>query len=89
MARPNEKLADALKALKKLQDKHNGVVQTEDLKESHRVILLEEGFIRQVMKGWYVCSNPREGDGDSTVWYASFWPFLSGDRKSTRLNSSH
>ena len=78
MARPNEKLADALRALKKLQDKHNGVVQTEDLKESHRVILLEEGFVRQVMKGWYVCSNPREGDGDSTVWYASFWPFLSG-----------
>ena len=78
MAKPNAKLADALRALKKLQDKHNGVVHSEDLKELHRVILVEEGFLRQVMKGWYVCSNPRDSDGDSTAWYASFWSFLSG-----------
>lgn len=30
------------------------------------------------MKGWYVCSNPRDGEGDSTAWFASFWAFLSG-----------
>ncbi len=78
MARPNEKLADALRTLKKLQDKHNGVVQSEDLKETQRAILVEEGFLRPVMKGWYVCSNPRDSDGDSTAWYASFWSFLSG-----------
>lgn len=78
MARPNEKLADALKALKKLQNKHSGVIESHDLKEQHRALLVEEGFLRQVMKGWYVCSNPKAGEGDSTIWYASFWPFLSG-----------
>ncbi len=78
MARPNEKLAEALKALKKLQDKHSGVIESQDLKEQHRAILVEEGFLRQVMKGWYVCSNPKDGEGDSTAWYASFWSFLSG-----------
>ena len=34
MARPNEKLADALKALK-MQDKHSGVIESNDLKEKH------------------------------------------------------
>lgn len=78
MAKPNEKLAEALKALKKLQDKHNGVIESKDLQESHRTILVGEGFLRPVMKGWYICSNPKDSQGDSTAWYASFWPFVSG-----------
>jgi len=76
--KPNEKLAGALRALKRLQDKHNGVIESRDLKEAHRAILVEEGFLRQIMKGWYVCANPRDREGDSTAWYASFWSFLSG-----------
>lgn len=78
MAKPNEKLAEALRALKRLQDKHNGVIESGDLKEAHRAILAEEGFLRQIMKGWYICANPRDREGDSTAWYASFWSFLSG-----------
>lgn len=78
MTKPNEKLAEALRALKKLQGKYSGVVESRDLKDAHRAILLDEGFLRQVMKGWYVCSNPRDKKGDSTAWYASFWSFLSG-----------
>jgi fido (protein-threonine AMPylation protein) len=78
MAKPNEKLAAALRVLKKLQDRHSGVVESSDLKEAHRSILVEEGFLRPVMKGWYVCCNPSDNYGDSTAWYASFWSFLSG-----------
>ena len=78
MAKSNEKLAGALRVLKKLQDKHSGVIESNDLKEAHRSILVEEGFLRPVMKGWYVCSNPSNNQGDSTSWYASFWAFLSG-----------
>jgi len=78
MAKPNQKLAEALKVLKRLQDKHNGVIESGDLKEAHRVILVDEGFLRQVMKGWYICANPHDSEGDSTAWYASFWSFLSG-----------
>lgn len=78
MAKPNEKLAEALRALKRLQDKHNGVIESGDLKEAHRAILVEDGFLRQIMKGWYICANPRDREGDSTAWYASFWSFLSG-----------
>jgi len=78
MARPNLKLAEALKVLKRLQDKHNGVVESKDLKAVQRSILVEEGFLRPVMKGWYICSNPNDSQGDSTAWYASFWSFVSG-----------
>lgn len=78
MAKPNEKLADALRTLKRLQDKHNGVIESGDLKESHRVLLVEEGFLRLIMKGWYLCANPRDQKDDATAWYAGFWPFLSG-----------
>ncbi len=74
----NEKLAGALKALRRLQDKHSGVVESEDLSEAHRAILVETGFLHQVTKGWYICANPKDGPGDSTAWYASFWAFLSG-----------
>jgi hypothetical protein len=78
MAKPNEKLAEALKSLKRFQKKQRGVIETGDLKETHRAILVEAGFLRQVMKGWYICNNPRDQQGDSTLWYAGFWSFLSG-----------
>ncbi len=72
------KMVAALKLLKKLQDKHSGVVETSDLPEEFRSLLVTTGFLRQVSKGWYVCSNPKDAPGDSTSWFASFWPFLSG-----------
>ena len=76
--KPNQKLAEALKSLKRLQNKHRGVIDSGDLKEAQRVLLVTEGFLRPVMKGWYVCANPLDQAGDSTAWYASFWPFLAG-----------
>jgi len=78
MAKPNEKLADALRVLKRLQGKYNGVIESGDITEAQRVILVEEGFLRPVIKGWYLCANPRDYEGDSTAWYANFWSFLSG-----------
>jgi fido (protein-threonine AMPylation protein) len=78
MASPNQKLAEALRALKRLQAKQHGAIESGDLKDAHRLILVEEGFLRPVMKGWYVCSSPSDQNGDTTAWYASFWPFLSG-----------
>lgn len=78
MAKPNEKLAEALKNLKRFQKKHRCVIESGDLKETHQAILVEAGFLRQVMKGWYICTNPRDQQGDSTLWYAGFWSFLSG-----------
>ena len=78
MAAANLKLARALKTLKRLQDKHDGVVESADLSEAQRKLLVEQGFLRPVIKGWYVCADPAGAPGDTTVWYASFWVFLTG-----------
>jgi hypothetical protein len=71
-------LAAALKVLKRLQDKHHGVVEHKDLKDDQRALLVDTGFLRPIVKGWYICSNPADGEGESTAWYASFWAFISG-----------
>lgn len=75
MATPGEKLAESLEKLKELQD--NGIVgiKASDLSRVHRERLVENGFIRDVLKGWYISASHEEQQGDSTSWYVSFWGF--------------
>ena len=48
----NSTLTAALKALKRLQEKHNGVVEASDFKDdAQRAVLVDTGFVRPVMKG--------------------------------------
>jgi fido (protein-threonine AMPylation protein) len=44
---------------------------------THRERLLANGFLREVIKGWYIPSRPDEWNGESTAWYASFWRFAA------------
>src|SRR5579871_5863370 len=74
MAQPAEKLADSLSVLKELQDKGTVAIRTRQLSRTHRERLLKAGFIREVMKGWYTATPPGPA-GESTGWYACFWPF--------------
>ena len=73
----SKRLSDALKALKKVQDKQHGIAQSKDFTLLQRTVLLETGFLRPVMKGWYICCNPSDQVGDSTAWYANYWHFIS------------
>jgi hypothetical protein len=76
MASPEEKLAESLEALKALQGR--GVaIRSRDLSRTHRERLLKSGFLKEVIKGWYIASSPDEAPGDSTAWYASFWDFCA------------
>ena len=77
MATPQEKLADALEALKALQDSGAVAIRSADLKRLHRERLLRGGFLREVMKGWYIPARPDETAGESTAWYAAYWPFCA------------
>ena len=77
MANPSEKLAESLEALRELQDRDIVAVRSADLSRTHRERLLKNGFLQEVMKGWYVPSDPEEQRGESTGWYASFWDFCS------------
>ncbi len=78
MATPQEKLAQALEALQKLQQDNDVVIiNTDDLLAPHRKLLRANGFIKEVIKGWYISTRPEERDGDTTSWYMSFWRFVS------------
>ncbi len=78
MATIQEKLADSLKELQKLQNKNGlAVVKSSDLTRIHLERLIKNGFLQEVMKGWYISSRPDSTPGDTTNWYRSFWYFVS------------
>ena len=52
-------------------------IRARDLSRTHRERLLANGFLRDVIKGWYVPSRPNEIKGESAAWYASFWRFCA------------
>lgn len=77
MATPSEKLAESLEALRAIQQSGADAIRSGDLSRTHRERLLENGFLQEVMKGWYVPARPDEQAGESTAWYASFWGFCA------------
>ena len=78
MATPQEKLAQALKELRKLQnDTDITIIKASDISSLHRKLLIDNGFIKGIIKGWYISTRPDEKDGDTTSWYMSFWNFVS------------
>lgn len=77
MPSPQERLADALEALRKLQDDGRVAIRGDDLKRDQRELLMKNGFLKEVMKGWYVAASPEAGAGESTTWYTAYWSFCS------------
>ena len=75
MTTPQEKLAESLEVLRELQDRGVVAIRAADLKRLHRERLLKNGFLLEVMKGWYIAASPDNAAGESTAWYASFWAF--------------
>jgi len=78
MATASEKLAASLEELMKYQtDDKMAVIQAKDISRTHRERLLKNGFIHEVIKGWYIETRPDDRVGDSTMWYTSFWVFCA------------
>ncbi len=78
MASPSEKLAQSLEILHGLQKANAAAaIRARDMTRTHRERLLANGFLREVIKGWYIPSRPDEVKGESTAWYASFWRFAA------------
>ncbi len=75
MAKPSEKLAESLEVLHQLQEQGTIAIRSADLTRTHRERLCKNGFLQEVIKGWYIPARPDETAGESTAWYAAFWPF--------------
>src|SRR5215467_7918013 len=78
MASPSEKLAESLDILHGLQNANGAAaIRAKDMTRVHRERLLANGFLQEVIKGWYIPSRPDDKRGESTAWYASFWRFAA------------
>ena len=77
MATSSEKLAQSLQVLKELQYQGHTAIRSRDLSRTHRERLVQNGFLQEVIKGWYIPARPGEQTGDTTSWYASFWAFCA------------
>jgi hypothetical protein len=90
MPKPTPKqrrLADALTRLKELQDAGRMAIGSSDLTRQQRSALEEAGFIRRVVKGWYLPSRPSDTPGDSTAWFAGMREFI-GDYCEARFGEN-
>jgi fido (protein-threonine AMPylation protein) len=78
MTSPSEKLAQSLEALHAAQQARGAaVIRARDISRTHRERLVANGFLRQVIKGWYIPTRPDEVKGESTAWYACYWAFVT------------
>ena len=81
MARPRlteqQKLAKALTELHQVLGAEQGVVRGKQIKNATRVLLLERGYLREILKGWYFVSDPLAEPGDTTPFFANYWEYLA------------
>jgi len=77
MPSPSDHLATSLERLKEIQRTGRVAVRARDLSRVHRERLTRNGFLREVMKGWYIPSRPEDPAGESTTWFAAYWPFAT------------
>ena len=77
MAKPHEKLAESLAVLKGLQEGGRRIFKSDELTRVHRERLLQNGFLRVIIKGWLMSTGPQAQQQDTTPWHASFWEFCS------------
>jgi hypothetical protein len=72
------RLAAALRKLKQHQDRGQVVFKSADFDRRGREALVDAGFLRPVVKGWYLVSRPGDALGDTTPWFAAMRDFVAG-----------
>ena len=53
------------------------IVRSDELSRTHSKRLVENGFLLEAMRGWYIATSPSDRPGDTTPWYASYWDFVA------------
>lgn len=70
---PHYALAEALSKAKAASS--NDVVRSAALDRQTRERLVNAMFLTEVMRGWYLLTNP-DGAGTTTLWYSNYWEFI-------------
>jgi hypothetical protein len=77
LATPSQKLADALGALHALEDKGIAAIHTDEISVTFRQRLVKSGFLKEVVRGWYIPCQPGELQGGTTFWFSCYWEFCA------------
>lgn len=77
MAKPSEKLAESLSVLRRFEQQGRVAIRSGEISRSHRERLCRNGFLKEVLKGWYIPGRPDEAQGETATWYAAFWRFCA------------
>ena len=72
---PHVRIASALKEAKKAA--HDHVIRTRDISRETREILSHTKWLREIIKGYYLLTNPSAQDHETTVWQGVYWNFLA------------
>ena len=72
-----DRLVKALTELHNVLGAERGVVRGPQLDNGSRRLLLQKGYLREILKGWYFVSDPTAADGDTTPFFANFWEYLA------------
>lgn len=67
-------LAAALERVHQLSE--NNIVQSRLVDRADRERLLKAGLMQEIMRGWYILVDPTKNEGESMIWYASYWNFV-------------
>lgn len=69
----DEKLAEALREATAI--KPGNIVNSRNLKPTTRALLVSEGYLKQIVRGWYLFDAGASVDkaGESALWYQSTW----------------
>lgn len=72
----NEKLAEALREA--AATRSGNIVNSRNLKPATRTLLVSEGYLKQIVRGWYLfdADITVEKAGESALWYQSIWQFV-------------
>lgn len=75
----NDKLGQALRrAYEVVESKgKTHVLQTKEISRADREILTKNGWLQEIMRGWYLLVRPDINPGESSAWYANFWEFIN------------
>ncbi|MCA2421854.1 Fic family protein [Vibrio parahaemolyticus] len=72
----NEKLAEALREASAVRA--GNIVNSSNLKPTTRTLLVSEGYLKQIVRGWYLfdADITVQKAGESALWYQSIWQFV-------------
>jgi Fic/DOC family len=72
---PQRNLAEALRRAQAAAA--SDILRSAQLARRDRTLLLQRGFLVEIIKGWYALATPQARPGDTTFWHLHFWAFVA------------